>query len=116
MQSTTGGSFTNAYTSANQYLTLINGLSLTYPNLTSACPKITLWGCKNISGGAGSMLFQYSGENYAVGNPGITGTLKTWGYVNPTSGYPTGITLTLSGLTNGGATTGAITIVVKGTY
>jgi hypothetical protein len=101
---------TNAFTSANAYLTLLSSMDTTTAyNLRSATPKISLWGCVSSSGGAGISQLQFSGENYGLANPGITGIYKTFGYIQASTGYITGTTLTFSS-----AMTGTATIIVKG--
>ena len=101
---------TTAYTSANAYIQLLSSMDATsFYYLRSATPKISIWGAISGSGGAGTAQTQFSAENFGSANPGLTGTLKSWGFTQQTTGYITGTTLTFSS-----AMTGTATIVVKG--
>ena len=100
---------TNAFTSANAYLILLNGMdTTTFYYLRSATPKISIWGAISGSNGASTSITQFSAENFGNANPGITGPLKTWGYTQQSTGYITGATLTFSS-----AMTGTVSIIVK---
>ena len=101
---------TNAFTSANAYLILLNSMDTTnFYYLRSATQKISIWGAISGNSGASTSITQFSAENFGNANPGITGPLKTWGYTQQSKGYITGTTLTFSS-----AMTGTVTIIVKG--
>jgi hypothetical protein len=111
--STTGTvpNIANTYSSTNGYVWLYDSFFNGLNGLANATARINFWGMKSASSGAGNMLFQYSGENWGISNPGAQGQLKTYGRVDCLTGYPTGITLTSSV-----ALTGSITIYVASTY
>jgi len=97
---------TTSYSSAGTYINLIGSMDATNANnIRSQQPKISFWSC--ITNPLTSVpQIQYSAENYAYANPGITGTGKYWGYVQGASGSLSGLTLGFSV-----AMTGSVTIV-----
>jgi len=101
----TGGSQTTSFSSTNAYIPIIGSMDATSNvSLRSQQPKISFWGCIT-NPLVGVPQVQFSAENYAYANPGITGTGKYWGYVQGASGSLSGLVLTF-----GAAMTGSVTI------